>query len=826
MRSLADMDSRSGIEPSRGNPVALISRVCFGRSPLVTTEVLACEASVQDRDCSNPVQLYRPARKVMFDPWVEFWHPEEHVIRRGQRHVVCPLPRTGSAPQHGRPSGILRHQPSRLDVQGGSCRSLRPCCPCATANVTVPPACPQRHQSALTDSASQPCCTIRPDVQGGSCRPLHLTAGSHCCVTNSPSCLSLSDLSPGVQGGSCRPLCPALAADMYTLSMSPKRTGPDPSQVVVRWPTGRLTGRTDPPPRTAAAATSASDQGDQTDNTPCIDASEVAPFSRPVTQSAAAGSTRQWFTFFGSVEGHQVLLKDATWGDQQCVQEAIAHAAPALARPTGRVIQRPLPGLFTPQLVLTRMPVGSRYRTVVFDLRPIGADLRAEDVRTHGNIATLLFGEGALAPLARSLRLEPEAVSFSVNLLPSSADAMITERTETVTVHFRATGSCSAAEASSSETTPHDRRQSSDLQPAGRPSRWGSGTRWDHRPYRPLRPPTPPLPEEATGDLGRVDQALADGLTFTVFDTHFHRRTLQRSPGQTVAELVEVAMSLTPNIRRPWGFHIIECIWEDLPSPQIVVWGGLLPSHRVFPIRDLDAPDRFCTVMVPIDYTPLQVLIEAGARCPAFVQAKVQVARLTKVFQVNHMSVPPYEANAVRLAQVASVRMTFGPTLPARRPGLRWQPDIPNALQVLRPAEAEDLWPVLEVAVHFQGRACHRVVLPLSAEARTLLEQVVQGLGLSFNCGFRLPTYCRMRSQTHGMIPHMSLIAAMDLLICADSRCLHGPLFTSSHCRRSLTFTGFVRLWRLNFPTCRTLRQRTWDRICWLSTARPQETRL
>ena len=129
---------------------------------------------------------------------------------------------------------------------------------------------------------------------------------------------------------------------------------------------------------------------------PIINDDEVAPFSRPVVQCSAGDGIKFWFTFFGVVEVHQVLQRMPEWGEQQCVQEAIFHSAPALTRPQGRVIQHPLPGLYRPQVVLTRMEVHSPFRTVVFDMRPVGADLRAEDVRLHRHVADVFREKACL----------------------------------------------------------------------------------------------------------------------------------------------------------------------------------------------------------------------------------------------------------------------------------------------------------------------------------------------------------------------------------------------------------------------------------------------
>ena len=86
--------------------------------------------------------------------------------------------------------------------------------------------------------------------------------------------------------------------------------------------------------------------------------------------------------------------------------------------------------------------------------------------------------------------------------------------------------------------------------------------------------------------------------------------------------------------------------------------------------------------------------------------------------------------------------LMYGPWLPVRRRHCRWQPDIPQQLMVMRPGGSENLWPVLEVVVHFQDRAPLRSALALHDTYHTLCARVQGQLALGPNCAFRLPTYC------------------------------------------------------------------------------------
>ena len=154
--------------------------------------------------------------------------------------------------------------------------------------------------------------------------------------------------------------------------------------------------------------------------------------------------------------------------------------------------------------------------------------------------------------------------------------------------------------------------------------------------------------------------------------------------------------------------HTNDCISEDLPTPQITIWGELPRGYRVFPIRDLDTADVYCTVMVPADASPLQYSLR-----------RVVSAR-------------PLRRRGFRLPGWSA----------ARRHGCRWQPEVPPMLQSLAPADFEELWPVQEIVVHFVGRAPHRSIHPMETESREILGQVMRSLRLSCNCALRLPTCC------------------------------------------------------------------------------------
>ena len=451
----------------------------------------------------------------------------------------------------------------------------------------------------------------------------------------------------------------------------------------------------------------------------------------------------EWFTMFGTVEGHQVLQKQPEWHDLRCIAEAISNAAPALARPSGRTLVAPLTGLFVPQVVLTRMAPTAAYQTIVCDLRPIGADIRVVDVRIGRRVTSIVDREGALEHLLASIRVSGQDLSFAVNRQPVAADFVLDVHSESVTLHWRLDALGMAEHTVEVPTVPNDGTGPCPpfFDVSGR-TRWGSGSSWDHRLYRPLRPPTPPLPPDAMPNVAAIDRAILGGLQFTVFDVYHHKRILPRHEGQDVLDLVELALSLTPEIQRPWNHRLLSHEWSDWPSPQLVIWGPLEEGHRVVPIRNLDSPEDVCTVSVPADACPFAAMVAAERACPAFASLRVQVAREGCSFLADHVPCSPFAPNCLRGADVAEVQAATPIQVPRGHNAARWQPSLPAELTVVAPRSREDLWPVTEVVVHLQGRTPCRYQLPFGQDVAVLRVQVCHDLQLPATSVFRLPTYC------------------------------------------------------------------------------------
>ena len=218
--------------------------------------------------------------------------------------------------------------------------------------------------------------------------------------------------------------------------------------------------------------------------------------------------------------------------------------------------------------------------------------------------------------------------------------------------------------------------------------------------------------------------------------------TLPRHEGQRLLDLVELALSLTPEVRRPWGHRVQIFEWEDMPSPQLVIWGPNDPLQRVIPLRDEAQPEDICTVSVPADASSFQILLAAENACPSFRRTRIAVARMEKTLFIDHQPCDPFNNGAAVGAYIGEVRALSNPHAPTGRSTGRWQPRIPGVLNTPAPRSTEDLWPVTEVVVHFSNRGPVRCQLPFTQDVSVLHAQLCQRLAVPATSHFRLPTFC------------------------------------------------------------------------------------
>ena len=333
---------------------------------------------------------------------------------------------------------------------------------------------------------------------------------------------------------------------------------------------------------------------------------QSAPLHPETTGPGPAGSNGPGsFTVFGTAGGTIVRSRVSDGGPREYVLDALRHVVVGGDCPIGGVLDFPLPGLPCPQVVVSRTSLWDSSKTLVVDLRPVGSHVRCFVLPLHRPLQEICTGSAPLATFLRNegldfglLRVFVNGVIYARHAQLDSSSQTITFRPRTDPASVTSSGPhghpfAAGAGVSVSPTTVLGgvRPPTPPIPPDGtapdRPSRWGSGTRWDHFAYAPLRPPAPTastVPDKVVAsDFGE------EGLKFTVFDKYFHRREFDRSPTHDLLDLVELALAATPQIRRPWSHRIQRVTWPDFPEPQIVIWGSLPEGHRIVPIRDADA---------------------------------------------------------------------------------------------------------------------------------------------------------------------------------------------------------------------------------------------
>ena len=317
----------------------------------------------------------------------------------------------------------------------------------------------------------------------------------------------------------------------------------------------------------------------------------------------------QRFSVLGTIEGVVNRPRPLDWTDNQCLLDALAHAAAPGPFLDGRVIARPLIGLFTPQILLLRASPSSGLVTVACDLRALRLGVSVLEFRSGTpvsnivSVGSVLFGE--LAHLGR----EHLTFNFLVNGQTASPDVPILAPTETVTllpVEVSRTASASTAAA----------------------SRWRRAA------------------EAAfSGDLP---------LQFTVFDRVHHFRVLPRQAPESDDVLIARARDATPELPHATGFPL-EHIVPGLPLPQFVLLSGVAHS-LVVPVVYSFQPLSVCTVEVPSDASAFQIAYQCSTACHALRTAHNQVARGTAVIASRQGTIAQFRTGCVLGHEAVTLR--------------------------------------------------------------------------------------------------------------------------------------------------------------------------
>ena len=133
-------------------------------------------------------------------------------------------------------------------------------------------------------------------------------------------------------------------------------------------------------------------------------------------------------------------------------------------------------------------------------------------------------------------------------------------------------------------------------------------------------------------------------MSFTVFDTTAHSRTLRIPRDATLAEIVAEALRSSEHLPAPLAFRVLQHTLPGLPVPQLVVWTEPNHGHRVLPIGVDDHVSRVCTVNVPFDATPFAIAIEMELRCAGVNRLRYQIAHRAATLLADGARTEPFLA--------------------------------------------------------------------------------------------------------------------------------------------------------------------------------------
>ena len=285
---------------------------------------------------------------------------------------------------------------------------------------------------------------------------------------------------------------------------------------------------------------------------------------------------------------------------------------------SARAIINPLPGLFLPQVIVSRVTHESGWQTVALDLRAVNLGIKVINVRLGSSIRQLF---AYCSPLQQELvELGRGEITFSylMNHEACFLDAAFHVRSDTLTlIPLGGPGVVSPAVSSSSLPV-----------------------RWNRRMQQPA-------------ELSVSVEPVSEGR-FTVYDTVHHFRILQCEARDTPEILVARAISLTPEIPDAVG-HLLLHGAAELPFPQIIL-ASAGREDLVVPLVYKVHPVAVCTTAVPPRASAFEIAYRANRACRALAWAHQQVARRTAAILGHHGSLDPFMAGCAVEHEVLVLR--------------------------------------------------------------------------------------------------------------------------------------------------------------------------
>ena len=324
------------------------------------------------------------------------------------------------------------------------------------------------------------------------------------------------------------------------------------------------------------------------------------------------------YSYMGVLEGVQNRPKPQPANDMACVQDVLAFLPRRGGPLDARVIPKPLPGLYTPQILVSRVLVQSGWHTICIDLRMLNLGIKVANVRLGSSIRQLFAFDSPLQSELIDLGRGHLPLSFSINLAPCVVDTAFHVEVNTLSVYPQQSSQGHAQVSSQAA-----------------PARW-------HRRLVPVHP-------DRVHDLAQARTAL-----FTVFDAVHHQRTFRRDESDEIETLVAKAISVTPEISNAEGFLIFHGVAE-LPSPQIVLKSKDTEAC-VVPLLFKLHPATVCTVEAPARASSFDVALLAARACSTLKGAHHQLARRTANIVGHHGTVDPFKAGAVVMHEALVLR--------------------------------------------------------------------------------------------------------------------------------------------------------------------------
>ena len=137
------------------------------------------------------------------------------------------------------------------------------------------------------------------------------------------------------------------------------------------------------------------------------------------------------FLAIGVDEGVVIRKQPVANDVQKCVLDALRSVARA-GRPTGEVLKFPLERLPVPQVVMSRLSLWARSRTIVVDFRPVGWDIVALELPLGRPLQDLCVGEGALAAIFSREGLELSFLRAFIDHVPVSPMTLLDSHCQTL----------------------------------------------------------------------------------------------------------------------------------------------------------------------------------------------------------------------------------------------------------------------------------------------------------------------------------------------------------------------------------------------------------